>query len=54
MACMDSEEGCSLCASRSLVSLPRHYEKNVAVANGLYDTAVRCRVGSCVATERYQ
>ena len=26
--------------------------KNVVASNGLYDTAVRCRVGSCVATER--
>ncbi len=26
--------------------------RNVVVANGLYDTAVRCRVGSCVVTER--
>ena len=25
MACMSSEEGCSLCASRSLVSLSRHH-----------------------------
>ena len=26
--------------------------RNVVDANGLYDTAVRCRVGSCVVTER--
>lgn len=25
---------------------------NVAVTSGLYDTAMRCRVGSCVVTER--
>ena len=51
MACIYSEEGCSLCASRALVSLSRRHILMWLLLTDYMIRLVRCRVGSCVVTE---